>query len=372
MIQKKMKICWPTKVNPLVGNAYGYGFHNSMMRRHIQKYVEIDDENKADIFVQITPADHFIPIPGKFNVLFSMFEFNDLPQTYIDNLDKADLILVPCSFCKKLFEKYTNKPVEVCWEGVDPEIYRYHERKPTVPFRFLWVGAPNPRKGYQLILEAVKVCEQLKNIEIYIKTTVPKMNWIQTLVNVWKKRKEIFANEFRRQSFWRMLARIPTPQLADKVTRYGKHKNIVFDTRKLPIEDLLELYNSAHCFILPSFGEGWGLTLSEAMATGAPCVATSHTGTSDFFDDSVGYVIEHQIRTQELANYKLTTTGFAPDAQSMLDRMFEVMRDYKKALKKGRAASHRILQDFTWDRSAQRMHEILRRYEPCQSLQKQT
>jgi glycosyltransferase involved in cell wall biosynthesis len=108
------------------------------------------------------------------------------------------------------------------------------------------------------------------------------------------------------------------------------------------------------------------------MATGAPCVATSHTGTSDFFDDSVGYVIEHQIRTQELANYKLTTTGFAPDAQSMLDRMFEVMRDYKKALKKGRAASHRILQDFTWDRSAQRMHEILRRYEPCQSLQKQT
>ena len=371
MMQKKMKVCWPTTSDSFVGNAYGYSFHNSMMRRHIQKYVEIDDTGDAEVCVQITPADHFVPVMGKFNVLFTMWEFMDLPQSYIENLDKADLILVPCAFCKDIFKKYTKVPIEVCWEGVDPEIYRYHERKPTVPFRFLWVGAPNPRKGYQLILESVKVIEQLKDVEMYIKTTVPKMNWMQTLVNVWRKRKQIFSNQGKRLAFWRMLARIPTPQIADKVIRYGKHKNIVFDTRKLPLADLLELYKSAHCFILPSYGEGWGLTLCEAMATGAPCIATSHTGTADFFDEKVGYVISHDIRTQAMENYKLTTSGYAPDTRSMLDQMFSVIRDYPKALKKGRAASKRILQDFTWDRSAQRMTEILRRYEPCQSYQKQ-
>ena len=372
MDRNKLKIFWPTGSNNFVGNAYGYNFHNAMMRRHVQKYVEIDDTGEAQICVQITPADHFQPVPGKFNVLFTMWEFMTLPDSYIEGINKADLILVPCAFCKDLFKKYTTKPIEVCWEGVDPEIYRYHERKPTVPFRFLWVGAPNPRKGYQLILESVRVIEQLKDVEMYIKTTVPKMNWMQTIVNAWRKRKEIFSDQKRRMGLWRLLARIPTPQIADKVFRYGKFKNIIFDTRKLPMADLLELYNSAHCFVLPSFGEGWGLTLCEAMATGAPCVATSHTGTADFFDEKVGYVISHDVRTQEMANYKLTTTGYGPDTQSMLDQMFSVLRDYPRALKKGRAASRRILQDFTWDRAAQRMQEILRRYEPCLSLRKQT
>ena len=369
-IQKKLKVCWPNSEASFVGNAYGYNHHNAMMRKHLGRHVEYDED--AQIVVQIVPADKFVPILGKFNVLFTMWEFLDLPQSYIDGINKADRILVPCSFCKDLFKRYTTKPVEVCWEGVDPEIYRYHERKPTVPFRFLWVGAPNPRKGYQLILESVKLIEQMEGVEMYIKTTVPKMNWIQFFVNAWKKRKEIFGNEFRRQSLWRMLARIPRPQLADKVLTYGRHKNIIFDTRKLPIEDLIELYNSAHCFILPSYGEGWGLTLSEAMATGAPCVATKHTGTADFFDEGVGYVIEHEERLQELKNYKLTTKGYTPDTNSMVKEMFAVMRDYKKALKKGRAASIRILKDFTWEKSAHRMHEILRRYEPCQSLQSPT
>jgi glycosyltransferase involved in cell wall biosynthesis len=355
----------------MVGNAYGYGYHNAQMRKHIQKYLELDDTGEAEMCLQITPADKFVPILGKFNVLFTMWEFLDLPQSYIDGINKADLILVPCSFCKDLFKKYTDKPVEVCWEGVDPEIYRYHDRKPTVPFRFLWVGAPNPRKGYQLILESVRIIEQLKDVEMYIKTTVPKMNWWQTLMNAWRKRKDIFGDKTKRMSFWRMLRRIPTPQIADKVFRYGKYKNIIFDTRKLPLAELLELYNSAACFVLPSYGEGWGLTLCEAMATGAPCIATKHTGTADFFDEKVGYVIDHDIRVQEMQNYKLTTSGYAPDTQSMLDRMFEVIRNYPKALKKGRAASVRILNDFTWDRSAQRLNEILRRYEPCQSYQKQ-
>lgn len=361
--KKKQKIAWPSQIGESVGNAYGYQHHNRMMRLHVGRHVDYDDD--AQMVVQIVPADKFVPFPGKFNVLFTMWEFLDLPESYIEAINRADLILVPCSFCKDLFKRYTTKPVEVVYEGVDPGIYRYHERKPTVPFRFLWVGAPNPRKGYQLILEAVKIFEQMAGVEIYIKTTVPKMNWIQTIRAVWKKRKEIFSNPDRKASFWRMLGRIPRPQLADKITRYGKHKNIVFDTRKLPIDELIGLYNSAHCFVLPSFGEGWGLTLSEAMATGAPCVATKHTGTEDFFDEKVGYVIEHETRLMELQNYRLTTKGFVPDTNSMVQKMIEVMRNYPAALKKGRAASTRITNNFTWENAANRMQEILRRYEPC-------
>jgi len=366
----RLKIHWVTKPHEMVANALGYNIHNSQMLKHIEKYADLDET--ADIALTITPADQFIPVPGKFNVLFSMWEFLDLPETYIQGINKADLILVPCRFCKDVFSRYTKKPIEVCWEGVDPEVYRYHERKPSVPFRFLWVGAPNPRKGYPLILQAVQILEQLDNVEIYIKTTVPKIKWGQFFRNIWNKRHDIMKERGKLVSVWRMLQRLPRPQLADKVIRYGKKKNIIFDTRKLPINELIELYNSAHCFVLPSFGEGWGLTLCEAMATGAPCVATKNTGTADFFDEQVGYVVEHGMKELDLRDYKLKTRGYEPSGKSTIEQMFKVMREYPEALRRGRAASRRILEKFTWDRSAKRLHDILRRHAPCQPLPKQT
>ncbi len=42
----------------------------------------------------------------------------------------------------------------------------------------------------------------------------------------------------------------------------------------VPDEELAALYAGASCFVLPSLYEGFGLPLAEAMAAGAPCVAS--------------------------------------------------------------------------------------------------
>jgi glycosyltransferase involved in cell wall biosynthesis len=359
----RMKLHWVRHDKELVGNLFGYGHHNKMMYEFSERHFDYDDN--AEIALHIFPADHFKPIPGKFNILFSMWEFLDLPQSYIDNLDKADMIIVPCSFCKDLFSRYTNKPIHVCWEGVDPKLYTFKQRQYVrgQKFRFLWVGAPNARKGYPLILQAVKVFERIPNVEIYIKTTTKTFDREKSIPALWKARRELRKTESGHDFLKRGLkrSRLEKHELVNSngVWRLGDNQNIIFDTRRLPIDQLVDLYHSAHCFVLPSFGEGWGLTLCEAMATGAPCISVDYTGCADFFNDDVGYTLRYSEHNQELANYNLVTRGYVPDTHDMVNKMLHVTKNYNEALKKGMRASHKIRSKFTWENAAARLYDIV-------------
>jgi len=364
----RLKIHWITQEHNLVANALGYNTHNKFMRKYCQQILDFDENSR--VTMTITPADQFIPVSGKFNILFTMWEFLDLPKTYIKGINKADAIIVPSRFCKDLFKRYTDKTVEVCWEGVEAKKFPFYQRrfpdfKTGERFRFLWVGAPNPRKGYPLIQEAIKVIEAVPQVEIYIKTTMPILSWKQTFINAWRKRKLIFRRDFREKwlrSLIRSIRRIPKPYYANQLKIVGRHKNIIFDTRFLTFEELVQLYNSAHCFLLPTFGEGWGLTLCEAMATGCPCIATAVTGCADFFNEQVGYPLAWEIKEQELQNYDLKTQGYVPDTKDLIEKMIYVIRHYPEALKKGKRASTLIHRKFTWMNSARRLEELIRRY----------
>ena len=152
------------------------------MRKHTGEIAEVT--NEADVAVHIQTADRFNPIKGKKNFLFSMFEAEAIPKTYVDGLHKADHIIVPCNHNKKLFHQYVDKPIDVCHEGVLIDKYTFVQRKHPArektngfnekkKFRFLWVGAPNPRKGFEETITAWKYsgAEENPDIELYCKTT---------------------------------------------------------------------------------------------------------------------------------------------------------------------------------------------------------
>lgn len=347
------------------------------MHKYGEQYFDYTPD--ADIALTITSADMFKPVEGKVNVLFSMWEFLDLPKSYIENINKADYLIVPSSFCRDLFKRYTDKPIYVCHEGVEPKDYPYFDRAKHYnefvskkrKFRFLWVGAPNPRKGYPLVLEAIKLFEKFDGVEIYMKTTVPKLDIKGTFISIRKNWLKVLRGAFLTANgqiitprhyfgaFLRMLRRMPRPTVADKVNVFGKHKNIIFDTRKLSGQELAELYNSADCFLSPAMGEGWGLCLGEAMSTGVPCIGTAITGSADFFDERVGYPIKVSICEQDLKNYDLKCDGYVPDTKDFIEKMIYVIQHYQEALKKGLKASERMHGKFTWDLSAKRLNEII-------------
>lgn len=59
----------------------------------------------------------------------------------------------------------------------------------------------------------------------------------------------------------------------------------------LPITTLNLLYNSADCLLTTTLGEGWGLSVTEAMATKTPVVAPDNTSLTEMLADRRGILV---------------------------------------------------------------------------------
>lgn len=363
---EKIRVNWLTPEVQAVGNALGYQTFNNAMKTHCAEFFEYTTD--ADIVLQLVPADFFKPVKGKFNILFTMWECIDVPQSYVDNMAKADLVIVPSRWNKEIFTPLTKTPIKVCPLGVDPDVFRFVERRLPVPqqgehYRILWLGAPNPRKGYYSVMELVKIVERIPELELYLKTTSQKKLTLRELLMVVLLRfvgavRNLEPREFKR--IWQSIRRFVLPEVADKLTYMGKHKNIVMDTRKLTRGEIVELYQSAHCFVMPHMGEGWCLPMAEAMATGCPCVASDATAVKEFFDKEVGFPVKVEINKTDLSNYKLKQARvYVPDTIDFINQVFYVLKNYRDALKRGRKASYRVRTEFTWHKAARRLAAIV-------------
>ena len=87
------------------------------------------------------------------------------------------------------------------------------------------------------------------------------------------------------------------PQLEDLICKLGMEKHVHL-AGSLPAEEIKELLNNAHIFVLASVtaesGDQEGIpgSLKEAMATGLPVIATRHSGIPELVQDGVsGFLI---------------------------------------------------------------------------------
>ncbi len=364
---KKIKLHWITPLNPnAAADSLGYATHVSMMKKYGARYFKYDEN--ADIALTITSGDLFQPVPGKFNILFTMWEAPEVPKSYIGAMQFADLILAPSRFCRDLFLPITNKPVEVCQEGIESDIFPFHRRKFPVfskheKFNILWVGTLNPRKGYHAIMEIAKLIEAVPKLQLYIKITAQK----ELVVPEYLKLDLRCLDRMRQSSLaeWFKIIghteRFYVPEIAGKIQVFGKHKNIIFDARKLSFNKLAQIYNSTHVFLMPHRGEGWCLPLAEAMATGCPCVATGVSGCMDFFDETVGFPVKYKIKEKKVPYFHIKRKVFVPDTKDLIGNLWNVYDNYQSALEKGKQASARMHTEFTWKKSARRLYEIIKK-----------
>jgi glycosyltransferase involved in cell wall biosynthesis len=345
-------IYWLNKPYEGSENSLGYSIHTKKMYWNTRKYFDIEDP-WSEWHLQIAPADQVHFSQGKNNIIFSMWEFPEVPENYKENLGKADIVLVPCHFCKEIFEPYTRQKPIVVWEGVDPKEFPYYQRKePNYAkgerFRIFWSGARNTRKGYQHITDLIRLLGNRTDIEIYMKThaDLPSDEEMKERL---KEYPELDAQRY-----------IDTFISTKHVRVVGKNKNIYLDMRKVSFEELKALYNSAHVFVFPTHGEGWGLIGTEMLSTGCPVIANPVTGVKEWFDNQVGYTLTYHERQIEATNYgNMLVTTYEPDLQSIIDRVFEVKNNYKEALRRGKRGADRMKKKFTWDMAGQRLARVL-------------
>lgn len=119
----------------------------------------------------------------------------------------------------------------------------------------------------------------------------------------------------------------------------------------VPDEQLEELYQQHHVFVLPTRFEGMPTVVLEAMSYGMPIVVTDVGATRELVDDSNGYIIP-QNAPEAIVN---TLTAFA-----------DLSLEKKKSLSIN--SIEKVRQAFTWSQVAKRHEAIFEKMEVSQMI----
>lgn len=315
-----MKLAWPIDIASS-GIAFGYSVLNQSLRGALETQgVEISAYGEIGMFVG--PADLFRPYKPA-NVLFTMYETETIPPDWVEKCNQADLVVVPCKQNVEAFRRSgVTVPMAQVPLGLDPDCWPAVRRVESNPFRVLFVGWPNQRKGMDVLAQAFlgAFLDDI-NTELYFKTS------------------QAYSEGLRRYTL-------------------GGIERLVVDDRPLEHRELVALYHSAHVFVLASRGEGWGMPAMEAMATGCPVVATGYGGLVEFVTPETGWPIRHGWSTVE---YGHMTTAAEPDVVHLIEHLRWIRANYEAAAAKALWAAKKIKGEFTWQQTAHKLIQAIER-----------
>jgi glycosyltransferase involved in cell wall biosynthesis len=249
---------------------------------------------------------------GQRRVISTMWETENLPEGMRESFDNFDQIIVPSEQNREIFSAYHSNVAKVPL-GIDTWEWRYRPRpEPDRRFVFLTCGNGN-RKGVDLVIEA-----------------------------------------FRRVFGPYSSHRSPRPILIVKSIRAFEGavgERIQNVTGFISDLEEQELYASAHCYLQPSRGEGFGLMPLQAIASGCPTVLTEAHGHLEF--STLGWGIS---ASRSKADYFLHGEGgtwWEPDLDELCARMEQIYENYDLAEKEARISSDIAHRLFGWDRVAE-------------------
>jgi UDP-glucose:(heptosyl)LPS alpha-1,3-glucosyltransferase len=107
--------------------------------------------------------------------------------------------------------------------------------------------------------------------------------------------------------------------------------------------DVSDLYAAADVYVSPSGEDSFGLPVAEAMACGLPAITSVFAGVSALIHDEVdGFVLRD------------------PRDAHALARLFQRLHDDEALRSRIGAAGAKVMQDWTWDRNAAEVWEVLK------------
>lgn len=251
--------------------------------------IQVKQEERYDVSFQLQLPNEWDPTIAKFNVgMTAAIETDICNPTWIDHCNKMDLIIVPSKHAASTLTKHKNlqKPVVVVPESFSDEILLDDKELPKLPrfstdFNFLLFGqitGDNPFNDRKNIFFTIKwLCEAFKDdkdVGIVIKTNTGR----NTLIDRNKTRQLMNAliKECRKGSF-------PKIHLL-----HGDMTN----------EEVASLYRHDQIKALVSLtrGEGYGLPILEAAASGLPVVATNWSGHLDFLNNGKFINVDYSLK----------------------------------------------------------------------------
>lgn len=283
----------------------------------------------------------------------TIFETNSLINSFVLGCNNMDAIMVPTSFNQKTFQEAGVKvPVFVVPEGVDTN--RFTPQGPllkVVPenkFTFLSIAQFSYRKGLDLLLRAfLELFGNRKDAQLILRWYIRDGSPAET------QRLSAYIKQFR-----------------EKVMGGNQSGNIYLMSN---VEDvyLPALYRSAQAVVSPFRGEGWGLTLVEALASEVPVIATNWGGPSTYLNQELALLLDYEMRTipefvdkEHLGNHlsearKEKHMMAEPDFEQLKWAMWEMYQNYFLYKAQAIQAREYLVQNYSWMAAANKFEDVI-------------
>ncbi len=261
-------------------------------------------------------------------VAVTMFESSRLPPGWVEVLNTLDAVIVPSSWCKRVFiDSGTTVPVYDVPLGIN-DVYKIpKKRKRGNKLRFLAFGDRGRRKGsIYAIAGFVSAFGDSSDVELVIKA---RKNSFE--VNV-------------------------------------ENKNITVIREDMDEDELLELYYSCDVLIQPSFGEGFGLIPREFAATGGISLATGWSGLADHID-LWGWPLDYTLvvadwfgssRLNQYGKDGLLGIWAKPDVIHLADRLVDIYENFDRYAEDAYNKADWCCSFYSWDKFARTCMDIYR------------
>lgn len=271
---------------------------------------------------------------------FCVWEGDKIPLGFVDNLKKADVVLVPSMHTKDAIVKTEfslDTKIHLVPHGVNHDLFKpviTPKKETDGIFRFIankgWRDTFNDRGGMQYLFKA-------------------------------------FAEEFKPEEKVELIAKINTCYCGpdwDLGNEMNKLKlppcaSIKIITDNWDYKQIPDLYKTGDVFVSPTMAEGFSLPCAEAMAMGLPVITTNFGGQTDFVTKDNGWLIDYELKEVTTDIFYEGINWAMPDIAHLRKLMRWAYEHPEDVKKKGKQAIKDIA-SYTWESSARKLLEALK------------
>jgi len=268
-----MRICY-------IASTYQSHFRVSQDYRSViaTRHSLVPEPDSADLVIlHIEPHDYgavyrqYPCLSSKYVIAYCVWEADELPDSYKRSLKLVQEVWTTSEYCHKVFAKH-HPNVQTVPHVVEREMGCTCEERTQVQSLIAY----DPNLFYFLAI--TKLRDRRKNAQMLV---------------------EVFEKVRRDLPKARLILKTET-QAGKQLPFLATNPPIIWVNDHLTDGQVNALYELAHAYVSPHHGEGWGLTITDAMLHSKPVIATAYSGNMEYMNDANAFLLKSVERPIDL------------------------------------------------------------------------